>query len=194
MDMTGSVRIPAPRQAVWDGLNDPAVLGRCIPGCEQIERQGDDVFTARVTAKIGPVSAKFTGKVTLRDIDRPNGYTLAGEGQGGAAGFGKGEAKVALSEEGGETVLTYVVKAQVGGKLAQIGSRLVDAAARKLADEFFAAFAAAMGEGAAQTSAPAAAPAEPGPGFAGMPGLLAQIPWAALVLAGLLALLLKTAG
>lgn len=192
MDMTGSVRIPASRQTVWDGLNDPAVLGRCIPGCEQIERQGDDAFTARVAAKIGPVSAKFTGKVTLRDIDRPNGYTLVGEGQGGAAGFGKGEAKVALSEEGGETVLAYVVKAQVGGKLAQIGSRLVDATARKLADEFFAAFAAAMGEQAAPETPAAAAPAAAG--FAGMPGLLGQIPWAALALAGLLALLLKTAG
>lgn len=144
MDMTGEVRIPAERRTVWAALNDPDVLARCIPGCDKVERQGDDVFTAVVAAKIGPVSAKFSGKVTLNDVDPPNGYTLKGEGTGGVAGFGKGEARVVLTDDGAATLLSYAVKAQVGGKLAQIGSRLVDGAARKLSDEFFNRLAAAL--------------------------------------------------
>lgn len=142
MELTGSVRISARREDVWTALNDPAVLERCIPGCDGMEREGEDTFTARVAAKVGPVSAKFSGKVTLRDIDRPNGYTLAGEGTGGVAGFGKGEAQVTLTEEDGVTVVSYTATGKVGGKLAQVGSRLVDGAARKIADTFFTRFAA----------------------------------------------------
>src|SRR3954447_14433616 len=140
MDMSGSYRITAPREKVWAALNDPEILKQCIPGCEEIEKHSDTELTAKVTAKVGPVKAKFAGKVTLSDIDPPNGYTITGEGSGGAAGFGKGGAKVALVEDGAETVLTYTAHAQVGGKLAQIGSRLIDGTARKMADDFFAKF------------------------------------------------------
>lgn len=159
MDLTGDVRIPAAREAVWRALNDPEVLRRCIPGCERMEREGDDVFTATVAAKVGPVSAKFSGKVSLQDVDAPNGYRLVGEGTGGVAGFGKGEAAVSLTDEDGATVLSYVAKAKVGGKLAQIGQRLVDATARKLADDFFTRFAAEVGEPASDGVAAEPAPA-----------------------------------
>jgi carbon monoxide dehydrogenase subunit G len=143
MDLTGEYRIAAARDAVWAALNDPEVLKASIPGCEELTKTSDTEFVARVVARIGPVKAGFGGKVTLSDIDPPNGYTIAGEGQGGAAGFAKGGAKVRLeSVDGGTaTVLHYNVDAQIGGKLAQIGSRLVEASARKLADEFFTAFA-----------------------------------------------------
>ncbi|MFP5513013.1 MAG: SRPBCC family protein [Alphaproteobacteria bacterium] len=145
MDMSGSHRIEASREAVWAALNDPDILRQCIPGCEEVVRQSDTEMTAKVVAKVGPVSAKFAGKVTLSDLDPPNGYTITGEGSGGAAGFGKGGASVALSDDGGATLLTYTAKAQVGGKLAQIGSRLVDATARKMAEEFFARFTQIVG-------------------------------------------------
>src|SRR5437899_2779614 len=164
MDMNGEYRIAAPRQRVWEALNDPEVLHRCIPGCEEIVKQSDVEWTAKVTAKVGPVKAKFAGKVTLSDLDPPNGYTITGEGTGGAAGFAKGGAAVKLTDQGAGTVLSYTVKAQVGGKLAQIGSRLIDGASRKLADEFFACFAAmlsapAAGEPATRVAAPAPAAA-----------------------------------
>lgn len=168
MDMTGEYRIPAPKQVVWEALNDPETLKACIPGCETIEKQSDTEMTATVKAKVGPVSARFKGKVTLSDIDPPNSYRINGEGQGGPAGFGKGGANVSLTEEDGLTVLRYQANAQVGGKLAQIGARLVDGAAKKIADEFFANFAAKVGGGAAAAEAataetpPAAAP-EPAP-------------------------------
>ena len=144
MDLTGDYRIAAPREAVWAALNDPEVLKACSPGCEDLTKTSDTEFSARVVAKIGPVKAGFGGKVTLSEIDPPNGYTITGEGQGGAAGFAKGGAKVTLEsvESGAATILHYKVDAQIGGKLAQIGSRLVEGSARKLADEFFAAFAA----------------------------------------------------
>lgn len=166
MDMTGSQRIEAPRARVWAALNDPEVLRQCIPGCEEVVKQSDTEFTAKVVAKVGPVSAKFSGKVTLSDLDPPNGYKIAGEGSGGVAGFGKGGATVTLSdEEGGATLLTYNAHAQVGGKLAQIGSRLVDATARKMADDFFAKFSATVGapvtEAAPATDPVAPASAEP---------------------------------
>jgi carbon monoxide dehydrogenase subunit G len=144
MDMNGEYQIAAPRQRVWEALNDPEVLRQCIPGCEEIEKLSDVEWTAKVTAKVGPVKAKFGGKVTLSDLDPPNGYTITGEGTGGAAGFAKGGAAVKLIDQGGGTLLAYTVKAQVGGKLAQIGSRLIDGASRKLADEFFACFAAML--------------------------------------------------
>ncbi|HEX5319974.1 MAG TPA: carbon monoxide dehydrogenase subunit G [Stellaceae bacterium] len=141
MEMHGERRIPAPRQQVWERLNDPETLKECIPGCQEIAKLSDTEFTARVRAKVGPVSATFNGKVTLTDLDPPSGYRINGEGSGGVAGFAKGGATVSLSEEGGETVLRYGVEAQIGGKLAQIGSRLVDGVARKYADDFFAKFA-----------------------------------------------------
>lgn len=161
MDMTGEHRIAASRQAVWDALNDPETLKSSIPGCESIEKLSDTEFTATVVAKVGPVKAKFKGKVTLSDLDPPNSYTIAGEGQGGAAGFAKGGAEVRLVSEGAETVLSYTAKATVGGKLAQIGSRLVDAAARKTADEFFAAFAQVVATAQAGAEPPAALPKPP---------------------------------
>ena len=147
MDMSGEYVIPAPREAVWNALNDPEILKQCIPGCEEVERTSDSGFAAKVTAKVGPVRAKFSGKVTLSEIDPPNGYTITGEGSGGAAGFAKGSAKVALSDDPGGTKLNYTVDATVGGKLAQIGSRLIDSTARKMANDFFGKFAAVVASG-----------------------------------------------
>ena len=141
MDMSGEYRIAASREAVWEALNDPEVLKQCIPGCESVDKTSDTTFSAKVTAKVGPVKAKFSGDVTLSDLDPPNGYTISGEGKGGPAGFAKGGATVTLEEDGDGTLLKYEVKATVGGKLAQIGSRLIDATARKMATEFFGNFA-----------------------------------------------------
>lgn len=141
MDMTGEYRIDAPRERVWEGLNDPEVLKQCIPGCEEIVQKSDTELSAKVTAKVGPVKAKFAGDVTLSDINPPESYTISGEGKGGAAGFAKGGAKVHLAEDGADaTVLTYEVDAQVGGKLAQIGARLINGTAKKMADDFFGKF------------------------------------------------------
>lgn len=161
MDMTGEYRVAAVRQRVWEALNDPTVLQQCIPGCEEIQKLSDVEWTAKVTAKVGPVKAKFGGKVTLSDLDPPNGYKITGEGTGGAAGFAKGGAVVRLTDDAEATVLSYTVQAQVGGKLAQIGSRLIDGASRKMADDFFARFAEIVGTpAAAETVAPSeAAPA-----------------------------------
>jgi hypothetical protein len=144
MEMQGERRIPAPRQIVWERLNDPETLKQCIPGCESVDKVSETEFTAKIRAKVGPVSARFSGKVTLSDLDPPVGYTISGEGTGGVAGFAKGSAKVALEEDGADTIMRYGVQAQVGGKLAQIGSRLVDGTARKLADQFFDRFVAAV--------------------------------------------------
>ena len=159
MDLTGEYRIEAPRAAVWAALNNPEILKSCIPGCEELNKTTDTEFVARVVVKIGPLKAGFGGKVTLSDLDPPNGYTITGEGQGGAAGFAKGGAKVRLEsvDGGAATVLHYSADAQIGGKLAQIGSRLVEGSARKLADEFFADFAARAVEAASSAPAPAAA-------------------------------------
>ncbi len=161
MEMTGERRIPAPRQKVWDALNDPEVLKQCIAGCESLDKTSDTEFSARVTSKVGPVTAKFTGKVQLSDVDAPNGYTISGEGQGGVAGFAKGGAKVQLADDGVGTLLTYEANGTVGGKLAQIGSRLIDSTARKMADDFFDKFAEAVGgaEEEAEVEEPAEAPA-----------------------------------
>jgi carbon monoxide dehydrogenase subunit G len=153
MDMNGEYQIAAPRQRVWEALNDPEILRQCIPGCEEIVKVSDVEWTAKVTAKVGPVKAKFGGKVTLSDLDPPNGYTITGEGTGGAAGFAKGGAAVKLVDQGAGTLLTYTVKAQVGGKLAQIGSRLIDGASRKMAEEFFGNFAAKLGAPPAEVAA-----------------------------------------
>jgi len=154
MQLTGEYRIPLARQQVWEALNDPEVLKASIPGCESLERNGENGFAATVMAKVGPVKARFRGQVTLSDLDPPNSYTISGEGTGGAAGFARGGAKVRLEEDGSATVLRYEVDANVGGKLAQLGSRLIDGAARKLSDEFFGRFS----EEAVKVSAPAAAP------------------------------------
>lgn len=144
MEISGEYAIKAPRSAVWTALNDPEVLKSAIAGCEALVRDGDG-FTATVVAKVGPVKAKFGGRITLSDIDPPNGYTITGEGQGGAAGFAKGSAKVALLDDGSDgTVLKYTAGAQIGGKLAQIGSRLIEGTAKKMADDFFSAFATAV--------------------------------------------------
>ncbi len=140
MDMTGTQRIEAPRDVVWAALNDPEVLRQSIPGCESIEKISDTEMKAKVTLKIGPVKASFTGKVMLSDVDAPHGYTISGEGTGGAAGFARGGAKVRLAEEGAATLLSYEVKADVGGKLAQVGGRLIDSTAKKLAGDFFEKF------------------------------------------------------
>jgi uncharacterized protein len=153
MEMHGELRIPAPRTEVWAKLNDPETLKNCIPGCETIEKVSDTEFTAKVTARVGPVKASFSGKVSLIDLDPPSSYTITGEGTGGVAGFAKGSAKVALDDAGAETVLRYGVQAQVGGKLAQIGSRLIDATSRKMADEFFSRFVGVMNPAAEDTPA-----------------------------------------
>ena len=143
MEMSSSRVIGAPPQAVWEALNDPGVLKDCIPGCETLTRESDTEWRAVVAAKVGPVSARFSGKVALADVAPPTGYTLKFEGQGGAAGFANGEAKVTLAPAAeNQTELSYVAKAQVGGKLAQIGSRLVDGVAAQMAEDFFARFAA----------------------------------------------------
>jgi len=155
MHMSGEQRIEAPREAVWAALNDPEVLRQAIPGCEEITKVSDTEFAAKVRAKVGPVTAKFAGVVTLSDLDPPNGYTISGEGKGSAAGFAKGGAKISLSEDGGATVLSYEVEAKVGGKLAQIGSRLIDGTAKKMAGEFFDGFAAAVAAQAGAAPAPA---------------------------------------
>ena len=141
MELKGSFDLAAPKQQVWDALNDPEVLKGCIPGCEEIDKTSDTSFSAKVTAKVGPVKAKFTGDVTLSDLDPPNAYKISGEGKGGAAGFAKGGANVSLKDnDSGGTTLEYAVTAQVGGKLAQIGSRLIDSTAKKMAREFFETF------------------------------------------------------
>lgn len=160
MDMTGEFRIPAPRQKVWDALNDPEALKQCIPGCESIEKISDTEFAVKVLSKVGPVKAKFATKLTLSNLDPPASYTIAGEGQGGVAGFAKGSADVTLEEDQSETVLRYAAQFQAGGKLAQVGSRLLGGTARKLADDFFGNFAAFFGptpaerEAARETAAP----------------------------------------
>jgi carbon monoxide dehydrogenase subunit G len=147
MEIKGAYKIAASRERVWAALNDPDVLKKSLPGCEKLEKDGDNAFTATIKAKVGPVSAKFSGAVTLQDLDPPNGYRIVGEGKGGVAGFAKGGAKVTLREEAGATVLAYDAEAKVGGKLAQIGSRLVLGTARKLADEFFKKFAETVAPG-----------------------------------------------
>jgi carbon monoxide dehydrogenase subunit G len=146
MEMTGEQLIAAPQQEVWDALNDPQVLKACVPGCESIDRTADNEYQVLMVARVGPVAAKFKGKLTLSDIKPPDSYALSFEGQGGAAGFAKGAAQVRLAAlPADKTRLAYDVKASVGGKLAQIGSRLVDAAAKKVADDFFRNFNAKVG-------------------------------------------------
>lgn len=168
MDMTGEERIAASRETVWAALNDVDVLRQCIPGCESLEKQSDTEMAAKVKLSIGPVNARFSGKVTLSEVDAPNGYRIAGEGSGGAAGYAKGSALVRLVEDGDGTLLKYEAKADVGGKLAQVGGRLIDATARKLAGEFFSKFGAVVGP------APAAAEGSTEAGSDKKPGVLGR--------------------
>ena len=144
MTMTGDYVLPADRQTVWNALNDAEILKACIPGCESFEKVGDNQYAAVALAKVGPVKARFKGQVALLELDPPNGYRIAGEGQGGVAGFAKGGAVVRLEDAEGGTRLSYDVEAQIGGKLAQIGQRLINSAAKKIADDFFARFAKAV--------------------------------------------------
>jgi hypothetical protein len=168
MDMTGEQLIALPQQRVWDALNDPDILKACIPGCETMEKVSDSEYRVVMSASVGPVKAKFSGKLLVSDLDPPNSYSLAFEGSGGAAGFGKGNSKVTLSPAAGGTRLVYSAHATVGGKLAQIGSRLIDGVARKMADDFFARFN--------QTVTPAAEP-----GLAGVPSRSGIPVWAWVV-------------
>ncbi|MFN0301476.1 MAG: SRPBCC family protein [Burkholderiales bacterium] len=157
MEMTGEQIIDQPQSKVWEALNDTEVLKACIPGCDTLEKVSDTEYKMTMTAAVGPVRAKFNGKLMLADVNPPVSYTIAFEGSGGAAGFGKGSAQVALSPEGSGTKLSYNAKAQIGGKLAQVGARLIDGVAKKMADDFFVAF---------KTRLTPAAPAAPAPGVA----------------------------
>jgi hypothetical protein len=180
MEMSGEYKINASRQQVWDALNDPEILKQSIPGCEEIEQSSPTQMAAKVTAKVGPVKAKFAGEVELSDLDPPNSYRISGEGKGGAAGFAKGGANVVLEEDGDGTILKYEVDAQVGGKLAQLGARLIDGTAKKMASQFFENFAAAVEDGNANADKPAsepesAAPAAPAEASAANTSAMAQV-------------------
>lgn len=168
MDMTGQQRIAVAQGEVWRALNDPEVIKACVPGCESIEQKSADEYHLTVTASVGPIKAKFKGKMKFSDVNPPDSYSLSFEGQGGAAGFGKGSASVRLSPDGSGTLLEYSANASVGGKLAQIGSRMIDTAARKIADEFFANFNARV--------APAAMEAKDEAAVAGAVKAPAQLP------------------
>ncbi len=182
MEMTGERRISVPRQVVWDALNDPAVLKASIPGCDSVERVGDDQFKATVSMRIGPMSIRFGGKVKLENLQPPEGYSISGEGSGGPMGFAKGTADVVLVEDGPDaTRLSYVAKAQIGGKMAQLGARLIDSTAKQVSDQFFTAFAShvegSRDAGQAKEPEPRAEPveqavaAEPQPTAPSRPGL-----------------------
>jgi uncharacterized protein len=195
MDLTGEYRIPAPREAVWKALNDPEILKQSIPGCDDIQKLSDTEMTAKVTARVGPVKATFSGKVTLSDLDPPNGYKISGEGQGGVAGFARGGADVRLQpdETGAGTILTYTATAAVGGKLAQIGSRLIEGTSKQMADQFFGKFAeivsaAAAPAGVAQ-AAPAPAPVAAAPPLSAKRGL-SPVVWVSALIAIIVILLL----
>ncbi len=158
MELTSSRTVPASVEATWAALNDPETLKACIPGCESIERVSDTEFRVAMTARVGPVAAKFSGRIVLADLVAPQSYRMTFEGQGGAAGFARGEARVALSAQGADTRIDYSASAQVGGKLAQIGSRLVDGAAAKVAEDFFARFVERVGGRRRDAAAPIVPP------------------------------------
>ena len=201
MQMTGEQQIAAPRQKVWEALNDPAVLAQCIPGCQSLEREGGDRFVAVAEVKIGPIGARFKGNVQLSDIDAPNGYTITGSGNGGIAGSAKGGAKVRLSDApGGGTLVSYEVEAEVGGRMAQLGGPIIDATAKKLAGKFFTKFgevvsgqgATAAAEAAPQAAEVAHAPVTAAPGAAPAPAPAGSQPaplwgWVAALVMALLA-------
>ncbi len=185
MDMTGERRIPAPRDAVWAALNDPVVLKACIPGCETLEKTSDTDMNGTVAMKVGPISARFSGRVQLTDLNPPASYRIVGEGAGGAAGFAKGGADVRLTEDGAFTVLDYAVQAQVGGKIAQLGGRLVDATAKSMADAFFNRFVAEVAatpgpetaaEGLSGVVAAATTPSAPSPATLSLMSMIPEQP------------------
>ncbi len=163
MDFAGQYRIPAAPETVWTAINDPEILKACIPGCREMAQTDPTHFQAAVQLKIGPVQATFKGRVSLDEMDPPRRCVIAGEGQGGVAGFARGSAEVVLTADNGGTLLSYTAKANVGGKLAQIGQRLIDGAAKQIADEFFAKFAQTVGGGGAAADLPAASSEEPAP-------------------------------
>jgi uncharacterized protein len=186
MEMTGEQRIALPQQKVWEALNDPEILQACIPGCETIAKVADNEYKVSMTASVGPVKAKFNGKLVLSDLNPPHSYALAFEGSGGAAGFGKGGAQVALQPQGNETLLTYKATATVGGKLAQIGSRLIDGVARKMADDFFARFNEKVATPATAEAPPSGSTST---SVATLPSHRAAVPGWLWALGGILALL-----
>lgn len=188
MELKGERLIPAPIERTWAALNDPEVLKACITGCESLEQAGPDAYVANLAVKVGPVSARFKGNLKLSDVQPPHSYTIHFDGQGGVAGFGKGSAEVALKPQGDGTLLSYLAKAQVGGKIAQVGSRLIDAAAGKIAEDFFQAFETRLAaEAAPAPAAPGAtAVAEAAPKTGGMGWLV----WLAVALAAIAAYLL----
>lgn len=185
MELLGQRELAAPRQVVWDALNDPATLRECLRGCDRLEKLSDSTFEATIATKVGPIKATFQGSVALSDIEPPSSYTIAFEGKGGAAGFAKGRAKVQLADASGGTLLRYAVDASLGGKLGQMGSRVVDGVAREMADEFFGRFADIVGR--VEPVAAAAPAGAPGPARAGT-----AVRWAivAAVAAALVAFLL----
>jgi carbon monoxide dehydrogenase subunit G len=198
MKLSGEHHISADRQTVWDALNDPEILKACLPGCEELEKTSETDMTAKITTKIGPVKATFTGAVTLSDLDPPNGYTLKGEGQGGAAGFASGSAKVSLSDgENGGTILQYTVEARVGGKLAQIGSRLIDSVSKKLAAQFFDTFVEKLtSDGGAEATPEGAgdsAPATPAAGASPKRGIPTPV-WVIGIIGAVAVLILWASG
>lgn len=161
MDFTGRYHIPAPPDAVWAGLNDPAILAAAIPGCEALTKTGQNDFAGTVTIKVGPMKASFKGKVSLSDMEPPSRLKLTGSGDGGVAGFAKGGADISLTPKDGGTELSYTARADIGGKLAQIGQRLIDGAARQLADQFFERFSAAVAPPSEAAPAPLTVPPQP---------------------------------
>lgn len=187
MELHGERLIPAPLETTWAALNDPETLRSCIAGCESLDRTGDEAYTALVAMKIGPVSARFKGNLKMSNVDPPNGYTIAFDGQGGVAGFGKGSADVALKAEGSSaTRLVYDARATVGGKMAQIGSRLIDAAAAKITEDFFKAFEAVLQSRAPVPGIAVAKPPSPAPARTPEPvGALGWVLAALVVLAAL---------
>lgn len=193
MEMAGEQRIAAPRRRVWEALNDPAVLQACIPGCQALEKDGEDRFTAVAEVKIGPIGARFKGAVALSELDPPNGYTITGQGNGGIAGSAKGKARVRLTEDsGGGTLLSYVVEAEVGGRMAQLGGPIIDATAKQLAAKFFSRFDEVVAGGAPPAPVPAREPVAAGvptpaaaPPAAPRPVSVAGFPWPLIVAVGL---------
>jgi uncharacterized protein len=177
MELTGEQRIAAPRQTIWAALNDPAVLRAAIPGCVSLDRDGDDRFNLVAEVRIGPIGARFKGAVQLSDIDAPNGYVISGKGSGGVAGSAQGKATVRLTDDGSGTLLRYVVDADVGGRMAQLGGPVIDATARKLADRFFAAFAQTVTGSAPVAAVPATMARQSRAAEAGLPW-----PWLAALL------------
>ncbi len=184
MKLTEEIKIDAPRDQVYAALNDVEILRQAIPGCEELEQLSETELTATVQAKVGPVKAKFKGSVTLSELNPPESYTISGQGKGGAAGFAKGSAKVTLSEDGGGTILRYEVDADVGGKLAQVGSRLIEGTSKKLAGEFFETFKSLVSQGGEAPAVATPEPTEPD-------GPAVPVAWiiAGLVLAGAVVLM-----